>query len=229
MTRPHSEESLGIEAELKILRTLLGEIGATLRFRQQPEAVTVAEAARLLGFTPKSVRRLVANGTLIVVPIGHRYRIPMSEIRRLVIVGVPERSRWGKRLARPQRTDLSAPPPAANSDLAEREKAELLAIRRLVEEVRAEIERAVTPVQVLPIREAARRLSLSRTTLRELVAKGKVRTVLIGERTMVPAREIERLVTVPQPDARTVSARNVERAARERQRAWRKLKARGLA
>jgi excisionase family DNA binding protein len=42
------------------------------------------------------------------------------------------------------------------------------------------------------VREAARRLAVSRTTLYELISQGEVRIVKFGSRTLVPVAELER-------------------------------------
>ena len=44
--------------------------------------------------------------------------------------------------------------------------------------------------------DAAFQLSLSRTGLYNLISRGEIRVVKIGSRTVVPATEIERLLTI---------------------------------
>lgn len=245
-----------IELELKLLRLQLGELSALMTRHHRPaEAVDFVEAGRLLRFSSVSVRRLVANGTLRAVPIGARLRIPMSEIRALVVMGVPERSRWGKRLARPEPYDAAAeaeklrvlrrtrrgiaapppetirPPPPPPTD---KEWEELRSIRAEVDELKAALEQVTAPVRAITLQEAARRLSLGKTTLRQLVAKRTVRAVIVGNRRMIPTSEVERLTALPPKpsasasDASRAAAREAERSARERERAWLKLKARGF-
>jgi excisionase family DNA binding protein len=45
------------------------------------------------------------------------------------------------------------------------------------------------------VREAARRLAVSRTTLYELISQGEVRIVKFRSRTLVPVAELERFAT----------------------------------
>lgn len=249
-----------IELELKLLRLQLGEVSALVtRHHLAAEAVDFVEAGRLVGFSSASVRRLVANGTLRAVPIGARLRIPMSEIRALGVMGVPERSRWGKRVARPEPYDAvaeaeklraligarrtrrgtaaplpepirPAPPPPPT----DKEWEELRSIRAEVDQLKAALEQVTAPARAITLQEAARRLSIGKTTLRQLVAKRRVRAVLVGDRRMIPTSEIERLTALPPKlsasasERARASSRESERSARERDRAWLKLKARGF-
>ena len=259
MDSSSSTVPVDIELELKLLRLQLGEVSALMTRHHRPaEAVDFVEAGRLLGFSSASVRRLVANGTLRAVSIGARLRIPMAEIRGLVVMGVPERSRWGKRIARPEpydaaaeseklrallgsrrtRRGTSAPPPEQSRPPlpppTDKEWDELRSIRAEVEQLKAALEQVTAPVRVITLREAAHRLSIGKTTLRQLVAKRTVRAVLVGNRRMIPTSEVERLTALPPrpsasaPDAAKAAAREAERTARERDRAWLKLKARGF-
>lgn len=74
----------------------------------------------------------------------------------------------------------------------ERLERELAAVRRELASLRG------FRAAVLPPREAAKRLSIGLTKMRELMARGAplgVQTTLVGGRKMVPASEIERLST----------------------------------
>ncbi len=240
-----------IAGELQGLRLQLEEIAATLSWRHRPpEAVDYVEAGRLLGFSSRSVRRLVANGTLAAVAIGSRLRIPVSEIRRVAVVGVPERSRWGKRLLRPtpfnavlEAGESLAREPLSTKTTPDLERplgrvlesprdAELRSLLGLVDRLLHHLAEGLAPARALSMREAARRLSVSSKTLTRLVRGGKVRAVYIASRRMIPSSEIERLTTVPTRASLGAARprdteRDAERAARERDRAWIRLKARG--
>lgn len=48
------------------------------------EVLTVAEAAFRLKFTEDTVRRMIHARTLAASRVGHRYRIPAAEVRRLL-------------------------------------------------------------------------------------------------------------------------------------------------
>jgi excisionase family DNA binding protein len=64
------------------------------------------------------------------------------------------------------------------------------AIRDLAAAIRAEVPSAVepdAPVALLDVREAARRLGISRTTLYGEIGAGRVRSIKIGRRPIVPA------------------------------------------
>ena len=51
---------------------------------QQPIAVNFKTAAEILGMSPSTVSRLVADGDLVVVSVGRSRRIPMSAINTMV-------------------------------------------------------------------------------------------------------------------------------------------------
>lgn len=48
--------------------------------RPTPSTYTVAQAAQVLGRTPKRVRQLIANGTLTVVPDSSPQQIPADQV-----------------------------------------------------------------------------------------------------------------------------------------------------
>lgn len=50
------------------------------------------------------------------------------------------------------------------------------------------------PKLALTIDEACQALTVSRWTLNELIAKGRLRTVMAGRRRLVPLTELERLL-----------------------------------
>ncbi len=54
-----------------------------------PLAVTIPEAARLLGLSPHTIRFYVRKGKITPVRFGRRVSIPMTEIERLAREGVP--------------------------------------------------------------------------------------------------------------------------------------------
>lgn len=76
-----------IEAELKAIRKLVEEMGAS-----QPMAVSVEEAAKMLFCSARHVQRLIHTGQLLSTPLGSKrmVRIPMSEIRRITSPAMPE-------------------------------------------------------------------------------------------------------------------------------------------
>lgn len=57
-----------------------------------------------------------------------------------------------------------------------------------------EHQRPPTSTQLLTIPEALRVLRISRSTFYKLAARGDIRTLRLGGRTLVPEREIERLI-----------------------------------
>ncbi|MDP1916265.1 MAG: helix-turn-helix domain-containing protein [Myxococcales bacterium] len=87
---------------------------------------------------------------------------------------------------------------------------ELAAALRRIEEYLAQ-PAAAAPL-LLKFPDAATRLGISITTLREMVARGELRTATVGRRAMVPLAELERVAT---PDeARAAQAR------KQRVKAW---------
>ena len=52
----------------------------------------------------------------------------------------------------------------------------------------------VVPKLALTIEEACQALTISRPTLYELIASGRIRTVMVGRRRLVPVAELERLL-----------------------------------
>ncbi len=56
------------------------EIERALRGAAENEAVSVAEAARRLGLSSRTVQRRIKDGTLPVVRVGSAVRIPMSAV-----------------------------------------------------------------------------------------------------------------------------------------------------
>lgn len=53
-------------------------------------AYSLAETARLLSVSKRTVERLLASGTLAAVTIGGHRRIPRSELYRLLDTGQPQ-------------------------------------------------------------------------------------------------------------------------------------------
>lgn len=74
--------------------------------------------------------------------------------------------------------DAGVPRPAARHDSA----------------VQSDAPRALTPDTLLTVPEAAAALRIGRTHLYKLVGEGKLRTVKLGARTLVPYREIQRFI-----------------------------------
>ncbi len=58
----------------------------------------------------------------------------------------------------------------------------------------------VTRPAGLSMVEAARQLSISKTGIYRLLDRGEIQTVRIGHRRVVPATEIDRLLTVDDPE-----------------------------
>ncbi len=71
-------------------------------------------------------------------------------------------------------------------------------VRRAVQE---EMRRGgeMSPPRVLTLKEAARQLSVSLSTLKGLLRTGFVRSTTVGERRMIPRSEIERLAVPDEP------------------------------
>jgi len=57
--------------------------GWTIRLEDMPDLVTVDEAARWLGCSVVTVRRLIHAGTLKRVKVGRLDRIPRTELDRM--------------------------------------------------------------------------------------------------------------------------------------------------
>lgn len=55
----------------------------------QPLAVSIPEAARLLGLSPHTIRWYIRHGKIRPVRFGRRLSISMSEIERLAREGIP--------------------------------------------------------------------------------------------------------------------------------------------
>ena len=55
----------------------------------QPLAVSVPDAAAMLGLSPHTIRWYIRHGKIRPVRFGRRLSIPMSEIERLAREGVP--------------------------------------------------------------------------------------------------------------------------------------------
>lgn len=51
------------------------------RERLEPFQVTIAEAARLLAYDTRTIRRLITRGELAVVGVGRLRRIPLQSLR----------------------------------------------------------------------------------------------------------------------------------------------------
>jgi excisionase family DNA binding protein len=49
--------------------------------RREPLQVSIDEAARLLAYNARTIRRLIARGELPVVGIGRLRRVPMQSLR----------------------------------------------------------------------------------------------------------------------------------------------------
>ena len=52
-----------------------------------------------------------------------------------------------------------------------------------------------------PVANACRRLGIGRTKLYELIAKGEIRSIKIGTRTLIPETELQRFVAAKLGDA----------------------------
>jgi putative molybdopterin biosynthesis protein len=57
----------------------------------QKQAYSIEEAAQILDVHPDTIRRMIKRGELFATKIGKNYRIPLSEIDRLLGRG-PQRS-----------------------------------------------------------------------------------------------------------------------------------------
>ena len=55
----------------------------------KPLAVSIPEAARLLGLSPHTIRFYIRQSKISPVRFGRRVSIPMSEIERLAREGIP--------------------------------------------------------------------------------------------------------------------------------------------
>ena len=75
---------------------------------------------------------------------------------------------------------------------AEGAAAELVVqVRRLVEEVTELAERPVILPKAVAVEEAARLLGLSRTSLYELLESGRIRSIKVGSRRLVPTAALD--------------------------------------
>lgn len=73
---------------------------------------------------------------------------------------------------------------------------QLSAIRAELEKIHSRLTGQQGLPTVLAMKEAARELSISLTTLKELVRRREILTVMIGKRRMVPASEIRRMASI---------------------------------
>ena len=67
------------------MNAVLQVLTATL----QPLAVSIPEAARLLGLSPHTIRAYIREDKIRVVRFGRKISISMSEMERLAREGVP--------------------------------------------------------------------------------------------------------------------------------------------
>jgi excisionase family DNA binding protein len=81
---------------------------------------------------------------------------------------------------------------------AERAAAELAdLVRRLGREATELAERPVAKPKAVSVQEAARLLALSRTSLYELLDAGRIRSVKVGSRRLIPAVALDDFLTGP--------------------------------
>lgn len=62
---------------------LLAEVRRLVAGQAEPLTVSVEEAAKRLGVSPATIRRMLVAGLIQSVRIGKRRMVPMSELRRL--------------------------------------------------------------------------------------------------------------------------------------------------
>jgi excisionase family DNA binding protein len=72
-------------------------------------------------------------------------------------------------------------------------------LERGLEQIRQEVQkvRLAVSVRAMSLREAAKALSVSQSTLQRMVAANQLRTVRIGKRVVVPVSELDRLLAPP--------------------------------
>jgi excisionase family DNA binding protein len=63
------------------LHTELGTADGEGRERLEPLQVTISEAARLLAYDSRTIRRLITRGEIIVVGEGRMRRVPVQSLR----------------------------------------------------------------------------------------------------------------------------------------------------
>jgi len=56
----------------------------------ETKVYTVQEFAEILKSTPKTIRGLIRSGEIRAVKLGKEYRIPVSEVDRLISLANPE-------------------------------------------------------------------------------------------------------------------------------------------
>lgn len=89
---PERQQELELLTEIRDLLVLL--VKATTKADRK--LFTKGDAARRLGVSRSTVERICLNGSVKQVPVGRRYRIPLSEIERLERDGIPGPKRRGR-------------------------------------------------------------------------------------------------------------------------------------
>ena len=74
----------------------------------EPLAVSIAEAARLVGLRKYTVRQYVQKGLIHAVWVGRRVLVPLTSLERLVEKGVPGRPARSRTQAESAVTDSQA-------------------------------------------------------------------------------------------------------------------------
>lgn len=90
----------------------------------------------------------------------------------------------------------------------------LEAVAARLEAVERKVDAITVPPKALRIEEAEKHLPLKRAAIKDLIRKGKIRTVQIGERNYIPLTEIIRLTSLP--DRAPSSAPAVHRSKKAR-------------
>ncbi len=89
-----------IEAQLKSIRAELAEV-----LKPKPIAVSFAEAAKMLDTSTRTIRRMVADRTLLTITVGKTPKVPMVELQRITTpVGLGSRPEFGQR--QPERREV---------------------------------------------------------------------------------------------------------------------------
>ncbi len=66
---------------------------ATQEAQLAPLAVSIEEAARLVGLSPHTIRAYERKGLIKATRLGTRVLIPVSELHRLIEIGCPSPSK----------------------------------------------------------------------------------------------------------------------------------------
>lgn len=192
-----------IETTLEALAaTLLAQLSAVV---EEPDAVTVGEAAEWLDVSRSTLYRLMRSGEVPSFTIGSRRLIPASSIHRLIgrfgaPTDPPGEAKGFATHARAPKPPVSQPPAAARAtedtpapaQPAPVVKRHLRALPTPPVDPEAAAEAPAVTLQTMD--EAAALLQCSKARVRAMLRDGRLTPVAVGRRVFVPARELEALL-----------------------------------